>query len=143
MTLHHADGTECTHEGTTFTITVTRPQPRLATCAAGQRLGWYERHGVVGCRWPAMVAICGPGRKPAAELLLAVAGERVSQVLESANMPDPDAIYLISQDYDLLLPPFLPLSERDLLDPPWRRTWPPIPLAVTPMADLTWITSGQ
>jgi hypothetical protein len=42
-----------------------------------------------------VIALCGPGRTLLTALILALDGEVVSEITESANLPDPGMILLI------------------------------------------------
>jgi hypothetical protein len=54
-----------------------------------------------------MIAYCGPGRTPWAHILLTLAGEYdVTEVRETAHLPDTRAVYLADPGYDIPLPPF-------------------------------------
>jgi hypothetical protein len=54
---------------------------------------------------PAWIAVCGPGRTLRTALILAVNGTTVTKITESAHLPDPDAIYLITRPPVFTLPP--------------------------------------
>ena len=55
---------------------------------------------------PARIAFCGPGRTFTTALTLALAGE-TAEIRETAHLPDPDAIYVITRPA-FPLPPFAP-----------------------------------
>jgi hypothetical protein len=69
-----------------------------------------------------VIAVCGPGRTLRTALLLLLSGEQVTEITESAHLPDPDLILLIDPD------PVFELSPRvELLPPPpdpRRQNWP-------------------
>ena len=91
------------------------------------------------------IAFCGPGRRPYAELILALTGEHVDQVMESRYLPTPDAIYIAAADPELLIPPFtrpdLEPRHYDVLQ--GRRDWAAaIDAPVQPLAALGSLFTG-